>query len=310
MKKVIVTTTINPPTKALEKFVALPDWELIIVGDLKTPHEAYYGFQKKHENVTYLDPAAQEKKYKVLSDIIGWKCIQRRNIGFLEAYERGADVMATIDDDNIPLENWGELAIGKDVDVHVYEPRELVFDPLSATEHRAYWHRGYPIQLLSTKNDIKDAGIEKRRVLVQANLWNGDPDIDAVCRIAFHPDITFKGQEWFAGTVPGPFNSQNTIVHREVMPRYPMPPHIGRMDDIWASYILQHYFPKSAVYGPATVVQERNIHDLSKDLEAEVIGYRHTLSLLKDIDNFINYFPEPTKLFWKEWCAFFGVPEK
>ena len=29
MKKIIVTTTINPPTKAIKKFDAMPDWQLV-----------------------------------------------------------------------------------------------------------------------------------------------------------------------------------------------------------------------------------------------------------------------------------------
>jgi len=37
MKKGIVTTTIKAPTKAIEKFQLLPDWELVVIGDKKTP---------------------------------------------------------------------------------------------------------------------------------------------------------------------------------------------------------------------------------------------------------------------------------
>lgn len=309
MKKVIVTTTINAPTEALLKFIAMPEWEMIIIGDTKTPHEAFRDLEKKHAHVTYLDPADQEKKYKIISDAIGWKSIQRRNIGFLVAYERGADVMATIDDDNIPLPGWGEAVVGTEIPVRIFEPTEIVFDPLSATEHTHLWHRGYPIQLLPKKNEITERGTEKRKVLVQANLWNGDPDIDAVCRIALHPEVTFDSiNKWYGSNIVSPFNSQNTMVDRSVMPRYTMLPHVGRMDDIWGGYILQHFFPRSVAYGPATVRQDRNVHDLSKDLENEVIGYRHTYPLLQDLPNFSKYLPEATQAFWKEWCAFFGRP--
>lgn len=107
MKKYIVTTTINPPTEATLKFLSKKDWTLIVVGDLKTPHNLY-----KKLNCIYLHPDEQEKKYRKLSDIIGWKTIQRRNIGFVEAFRLGADVIATVDDDNIPYENWGAKSIG------------------------------------------------------------------------------------------------------------------------------------------------------------------------------------------------------
>ena len=103
MKKFIVTTTINSPTKATKKFCEMKGWELIVVGDTKTPHKEY-----ERLNCIYLHPDYQEEKYKDLSDAIGWKCIQRRNIGLVDAYNRGADIIATVDDDNIPYDDWGK----------------------------------------------------------------------------------------------------------------------------------------------------------------------------------------------------------
>ena len=102
MNKYIVTTTINKPTKATIKFSKMVGWTLIVVGDLKTPHDEY-----RKLNCIYLHPDEQEKKYKELSDSIGWRTIQRRNIGFVEAYKLNADIVATIDDDNIPYDDWG-----------------------------------------------------------------------------------------------------------------------------------------------------------------------------------------------------------
>ena len=56
MKKIIVTTTINQPTKALKRFSKFNDWELIVIGDLKTPHNSYENF-----NCIYLSPETQER---------------------------------------------------------------------------------------------------------------------------------------------------------------------------------------------------------------------------------------------------------
>ena len=44
IKKFIVTTTINPPTKALLKFSKFNGWRLIVVGDLKTPEKTSASF--------------------------------------------------------------------------------------------------------------------------------------------------------------------------------------------------------------------------------------------------------------------------
>ena len=102
IKKYIVTTTINPPTKAILKFDKLKDWKLIVAGDLKTPKNY------KLKNGIYLNPDDQKKISKKLSNLIGWNCIQRRNFAIIYAYKMGADIIATIDDDNIPKDNWGK----------------------------------------------------------------------------------------------------------------------------------------------------------------------------------------------------------
>lgn len=285
--KAIVTTTINPPTEALLKFIEIAkrdDWTLIIVGDKKTPHDAYLELAKQHPFLAYLTPAKQSSKYYELSEAIGWNCIQRRNIGLVEAYNMGAEIIATVDDDNIPFDNWGVapiLALGKKPLVAVLQSPDIVFDPMQGTNEPDLWHRGFPLQLLSRRSRAAYLGhFERPTCLVYAEFWNGEPDVDAVCRIARGPfDCKFT-HEPFAGTSPGPFNSQNTFLHRAVIPHYFLFPHIGRMDDIWASYVVQRNFPGSVVYGSASVYQERNVHNFVKDLEGEMIGNKSTLDLV------------------------------
>src|SRR3989338_279381 len=110
MKKVIVTTTINPPTEAVVKFDALKDWHLIVVGDLKTPKDY------RLKNGLYMTPVMQEEYDKELSGALGWNCLQRRNIGLLLAHDMKAYIVATVDDDNIPYDGWGQdLLIGREV---------------------------------------------------------------------------------------------------------------------------------------------------------------------------------------------------
>ena len=72
---------------------------------------------------------------------------QRRNIGYIEAYNRGAEIIATVDDDNMPYDNWGEnCMVGKEVEVDVYTTDNIAFEPLSITNENHLWHRGYPIE--------------------------------------------------------------------------------------------------------------------------------------------------------------------
>ena len=315
MNKYIVTTTINEPTIATMKFCKLADekdWIFVVVGDTKTPHSSYYKLKEEFKNFRYLHPDDQELRYPALSQVIGWKSIQRRNIGLLYAYDENAEIIATVDDDNIPYDSWGdEVLVGKEIEVDIFDHSYFnVFDPLSVTSYDNLWHRGYPIQLVPNKNDIEYKGKEIRKVLVQADFWDGDPDIDALCRLSQMPVCKFENFKPFASNQIAPFNSQNTFLHRSVIPYYAVLPHAGRMDDIWGSYILQEYFQNNVIYNKATVYQDRNEQDLVTNLENEVIGYRGTLDLLNDLENFYNHLPTKTQEFWDVWIKQFETDIK
>jgi len=304
-KKFIVTTTINEPTIASNKFAEIAKrdgWTFVVVGDKKTPR---YYYQEELDCV-YLTPQDQEEISKELSDVIGWKSIQRRNIGLLYAYQQGADVVATVDDDNIPYDDWGkDLLIGKEVECDLYKPYDDVFDPLSVTNTPEIWHRGYPIELLQRRHLVEYKGKVKRKALVQADLWDGDPDIDAMARLTLKPVVKYNVEKPYCSNKISPFNSQNTFLAREVIPYYAVLPHVGRMDDIWGSYIMQHHFPNSVVYNKASVYQDRNVQDLITNLEKEIIGYRNTHMILKDLQNYMDYLPEETKKFFEIYRSCF-----
>ena len=301
LKKFIVTTTINSPTLATRKFAAMEDWTLIVVGDTKTPHLEY-----EELDCIYLSPKIQQTIDSDLSDSIGWKSIQRRNIGFLYAYNMGADIVATVDDDNIPYDDWSKnLLVGQTIECDLYEPSQNVFDPLSVTNTPDIWHRGFPIDLLGKRHEVEYKGKVNRKVLVQADLWDGDPDIDAMARLTMKPIVKYNVEKPYCSNKIAPFNSQNTFLAREVLPYYAVLPHVGRMDDIWGSYILQYYFPNSVIYNKASVYQDRNVQDLVTNLEKEVIGYRNTYSLLKNLKNYMEYLPEDTKKFYNTYRSCF-----
>ena len=220
MKKVIVTTTINGPTEAIRKFDAMLDWTLVVIGDLKTPKDY------KLARGIYVDPETQEKYDRDLSEAIGWNCIQRRNFGLLWAKDLGAEIIALVDDDNIPLPGWGEnLMINRETEVNYYQISDSAFDPVGATNHKQIWHRGFPLQLIS-RRDYSRKTRKKIVADVQADFWNGDPDIDAICRMEHAPECTFE-QEYFpiSSDKLSPFNSQNTFISRKVLHHYFLFPH-------------------------------------------------------------------------------------
>jgi hypothetical protein len=279
--KYIVTTTIYTISPAVKKFATFKDWFLIIVGDKKTPHEEYIEFEKKHTNVFYMTPEYQDKNWKEISDLTGWNKIARRNIGYLEALKRGAQIIASVDDDNIPLDDWGkDIIIGKPTNTYYYETREIAFDPIGVTNYNYLWHRGFPIQNLHERN--KKYKITRKMVVpdIQAMFWNGDPDIDAMCRLE-HKPMCFFDDKYFpiATNTFSPFNSQNTLFSREALKKYLVLPGIGRMDDIWSSYYLEAQ-GFNVIYTKASVFQDRNIQNLTKNMKDEFIGYENTLDLL------------------------------
>jgi hypothetical protein len=298
----IVTTTIFKPSRALLMFANIKNWQLIVVGDKKTPHNFY----KKIKNIIYLSPEDQIKIDKKLSDLIGWNCIQRRNFGYILAYKLGAELIATVDDDNIPLKNWGKkIFLENKISVDYFCTSSISFDPLSIFKNKPkIWHRGFPIQLLQKKKKIY-----KRKITttfdIQANLWNGHPDIDAINRMTLeNNEYNFKIKKSYTSNKIAPFNSQNTIIKREVIPNYFLYPFIGRMDDIWASFYVQS-IGKKVLFSEPTVRQVRNPHNLYSDYKKEVIGYNFNLDLIKSLyksSNLIkNFLPKRSYEAFKQY---------
>lgn len=279
-KKYIVCTTINNPTEAIEKYDSMSDWTLIVVTDKKTPSNY------KLKNGIVLSTKDQKKIDNNLSDLIGWNCIERRNFGFILAQKLNADVVASVDDDNIPLSNWGKrLLIGKEVEIKSYKFKPKVFDPIFITNYKNLWHRGYPIELLDDRECLSYE-MKKTYVQIQADFWNGDPDIDCIARVMFEPNCKFNKKYFpFTSNRISPFNTQNTFLKANLLKDFFLFPGVGRMHDIWAAYYLQYKHKLDVVYGMPSVFQKRNIHTNKKDLTDELIGLKKNRIFLEQIFN-------------------------
>ncbi len=272
MTKVICTTTINPPTEALIAFANMEGWTLVVAGDKKTPHQAHEELSDK-TGCIYLSPDAQHHYDSELSEAIGFNCIQRRNFAFLYAHETlQADIIASVDDDNIPMQNWGKnLVLGNETSVAFGLTDSAAFDPIGATNYPVLWHRGFPLKMLRERKYTWEFG--NLTADIQADLWNGEPDVDAVCRMEHAVTCEFSSFYFpMASNKPSPFNSQNTFLTRNALKHFGMICHVGRMDDIWASYHAQAQGLR-VVYGAPSVVQKRNEHDLIEDMKKEYLGY-------------------------------------
>lgn len=329
MKKIICSTTINPPTEAIEKYDLMSDWELIVMGDAKSPDEY------KLTNGQYFTWQEQFKKYPDLSRILGPNSVSRgRLLSYLEAVKQGADIIATVDDDNIPLDNWGkDIVVGKEIEAVIYEPSSLAFDPLYPYYNKSgnMWHRGFPLELLQHSfSNCLSKTVKKVVPAVQSNLWNGNPDLDAIYRLCYFNPEHFSFEEfkyiddsnlnYYGTNVFSPVNTQNTIIDARHIYKLPHVPFVGRVEDIWGGYMLQNEFKDTGfngvIYGPPTVFQRRNEHDLMNDFRSELKGYMQTFNLLRDMKSKngfdqANYFPTEAIVVLHKWrCQVFQELEK
>jgi hypothetical protein len=209
-------------------------------------------------------------------------------IAWIEAYRRGCDILASIDDDCVPLERWGQfLRIGKKTKCFRINTKEIAYDPLYCLSDTKSWHRGFPWELIDQRNySWTEAEITP---LVQQDMWIGQQDVDAVCRIlerAYDEEV-FYSATWshmpIFSKAFSPIDTQNTFLARKVIKDFPANiPFIGRADDIWAGYLFQALHPESTIYCYPTVnhTQERSKESLLQDLEREMFMYRNTYEFL------------------------------
>jgi len=302
----IVSTTIHQPTLLVDycqnaKDHGHQDIAFFIIGDKKTPTgvddlchslEQRFGFPIHYSNVS--EQIRYLKKYPSLAAHLPYNSIQRRNIGLLQAYQSGADLIITIDDDNFIDGKYDYIGqhsiVGKKTPLTKVSSSTNWYNVCQLLEEEhgyPFYHRGFPLNKRWGKNTTTTSKITGQ-VVINAGLWLEDPDIDAITR--FGPPIhatKYTGNSEGIALAHGtwsPFNSQNTAMSREIIPAYFLSPNIGRYDDIWASYIvkkiadhLQHYIH----FGQPVVRQKRNTHNIFRDLDQERLGMELT-------DNFID----------------------
>jgi hypothetical protein len=309
-KTIIATTTINPPTKALIKHTEIHDFPIVVVGDLKTPHELY----KNLKNIVYIHPAEQEEKYKTLSDAIGWNKIERRNIAILEAYNMGAENIAIIDDDNIPYSDWGKnITLNTKIEVNYFETHLYAFDPLYPTDQNHLWQRGYPFDLVEKR---KECRVNKKFIkpMAQIDLSDGDPDIDAVIRMIYNPRVNFNSEYFpYSSNALIPFNSQNIFIHREAVKDYFLFPEIGRNHDIFAAYYFTAVGHDVVIKKPS-VFSDRSLGTTGRfshvsDMKSEFYSMERVSDMVKDLsenkDLIVNYISDNAKKAFEIWQGYF-----
>ena len=312
MKTSIVTTSINVPT-FLEKYIpnleqfGHKDVNIIIVGDTKTPEKSfdyvYDNYQEEYLNgkVQFWDVKQQEawvnenypNNTRDVAFAIPYQSVRRRNFGYLRALELKSDVIITIDDDNLPVENDDWLgkhlsAFSKPMNT-VFSPNKLV-NPLVMlnSNHAPIYMRGYPISEIFSDEFVNSLP-NKRKVVMNMGLWNNKPDVDAYTNIIY-PDLKSNnkrtGFDDNYALNPGhytPINTQNTAFLSKILPAYYLlfqdtiiyENKIDRYDDIWSGMILQRIaktLGDTVSFGEPFTDHMRNTHKYDRDLATEFSG--------------------------------------
>ena len=227
--------------------------------------------------------------------MIGWNCIQRRNIALLEAIKLNPDIILTIDDDNYPVDDnykadmitafTGGNTLKIQTTTGWYNPGDMLFPNVVA--------RGYPLSQRHVDNEPSSVKTlnDNDKIGVVASLWLGDPDIDAVERICCQPDVTSMMTDVNYALHPdtwAPFNTQATAFRTIFAPFMMVWPGVGRYDDIWASYLTQRAMEDSDYrlsFGHPLVRQDRNPHNLVTDLKNEIYGMEYNEAMINEIRN-------------------------
>ncbi len=269
LKKCIVITTINETNSCLEAFSKLKGWDLIIVGDKKSP-------KSYNLKAIYLDIGKQESLFPKFSAQMPFNHYCRKNLGYLYAIKNGYDIIGESDDDNMPYENWGKWPMAKEFST-IIEPRyPNIYKEFTKQK---IWPRGFPLDLILSNEPLVKKELSAK-VLVWQGLADGDTDVDAIYRLIIKQDVMFDKNKAVVlnAKVLSPFNSQNTVWLKEAWPFLYLPHTVTfRYTDILRSFIAQFGIcGRGGVLGfmsPTVSSVERNYHNLLKDFADEVPMY-------------------------------------
>lgn len=283
----IIITSINRPTEAVEKYSRLPNYKVIVVGDLKSP------VPYTCSSVEFLSIIDQESLNFDLLRMMPFNHYCRKMIGYLVAIRNGAKRIVDTDDDNVPYDDWGfpdfdetYEAINEDLGfINIYK----------AFSDQHIWPRGLPLRLIN-ENSSFDSLINKRKCRV--GIWQGladeDPDVDAIYRLTRNETCYFKLRNPLVckkGTI-SPFNTQNTLIRRELFPLLYLPTFVTfRYTDILRGLVAQ---PIMWIEGyelgftRASVIQKRNPHDYFKDFISEIPMYQTAEKVIEIVSDKIR----------------------
>lgn len=189
--KWIIVTTIFYPSPSIHKFLQLKSpWNLIVIGDRKTPHDWLAHVKGNRSRLLYLSIEDQSSLDYSILQYIPQGSYARKNIGYLVAIQCGGKLIFESDDDNL-LETDDVYYLPKIVQpkhvpwIGFHGERSPLINIYASFGHPNIWPRGFPIDEL--RNVTEDGWHSVRRnleenmpVYIQQYLADLDPDVDAL----------------------------------------------------------------------------------------------------------------------------------
>ena len=288
--KCVIITTINKPTETILKHINNKEYDVIIVGDNKTPDDY------KNLNCIYLDIPSQKKLFPELSELLPYNHYCRKNLGYLYAIKKGYKIIYETDDDNIPYDNFDNILQYNNIQM-ITEQNNVWINIFKYFTNNAYiWPRGFPLSLLKNNPNYLIQYTDKIPSIINGLVEN-DPDVDALFRIICnHQDsITWDKNKCVLinNTNVCGFNTQNTFwLNPELFICLLIPCSVSfRYCDILRGIISNIILKKTnnyMMYSSPNVTQIRNEHDLMSDFKSEYEMYIHNEKILNFIENDIG----------------------
>ena len=202
----------------------------------------------------------------------------RKNIGYLLAIQNGARIIIETDDDNYAREDFWHSR-QRTIQAHRLDAAGWV-NVYAHFTNANIWPRGFALEHLQDHvRPLQEFPIGEIDAPIQQGLADENPDVDAIYRLTLPLPLSFDRTASVAlgkGTWC-PFNSQNTTWFEDAFPLLYLPSHCSfRMTDIWRSFVAQRIAWENnwhIWFHPATVYQERNMHNLMRDFADEISGY-------------------------------------
>jgi hypothetical protein len=288
--KCVIITTINKPTETIMKHIANTKYDVIIVGDNKTPNDY------KTLNCIYLDIVSQKKLFPELSELLPYNHYCRKNLGYLYAIKKGYKIIYETDDDNVPYDNFDNVLEYNNLQMITEKNNKFINIFKYFTNNAHIWPRGLPLSLIKNKPNYLINNTRNSPSIINGLVEN-DPDVDALFRIICIHQNTIKWEKNKAILINNKnvcvFNTQNTFwLNPELFICLLIPCSVSfRYCDILRGIINNIILKKTnnyMMYSSPNVIQNRNEHNLISDFKSEYEMYIHNENILDYIENNID----------------------